>query len=151
MDSIKIFIATAIVLCCTSIVSAEDNRLDTFNSLEELRDFIVKDSTDSHEYIFIKYMCGDFSTDLVINSSKHNKYMGYVLTSPDKNFISTKNHILCYTYIYGKKVYVEPQTDRIMNTSVMLSKYKYIIHVEQGNVNPINNFINIFKANIKDI
>lgn len=132
------------IMMLSDNVLAEPNKGTQFSSFDELKQFLKNDSTESHEYIFIKYMCGDFSKDLVFNCSKQNKFMGFVLTSPDKHFISLDNHILCYTYLNNEKIYIEPQTDSIYRYDTLTQKYNSIVHVENGSIGPVQNFINIF-------
>ena len=93
MKNISTIIVTGIVLSIT------------------LSQFLAIDSTDKHPYIDSRYVCKDFSKDLIFNASAYHLYLDYI-------YLPENNHMMVgmYNPLTETITIIEPQNDQIIET-----------------------------------
>jgi hypothetical protein len=108
-------LAVAIVfvgIVASTLVNASILRDPTY---AEAAGFIASDKTSTHLYIAETYTCGDFARDFQAGALKAGFSCGIVTEFfPDE----TSHDLNCFNTTDKGMVYVEPQTDQIVNLAV---------------------------------
>lgn len=105
-------VAVLLLAVAFTFVSANVPRNTTYR---EAMQFVSEDRTDSHLYVTGEYMCGNFSADFQSNALKMGLNCGVVTVF----FGDGTNHALnAFNTTDVGMVYVEPQTDQIVQLTV---------------------------------
>ena len=81
---------------------------------QQMLDFIVQDGTDQNEYLEDEYVCRHFATDVCNNAEEEGIRCAYVYVG----FPEGSHGIVAFNTTDMGLVYIEPQTDDIMNLEV---------------------------------
>ena len=74
-----------------------------------LSQFLALDNTDTQVYVDGKYVCKDFSRDLILNAYHYRLYLDYI-------YIPKKNHMIVGLFDPKNQIItlIEPQNDNIL-------------------------------------
>jgi hypothetical protein len=90
---------------------------------KEMMDFIRKDKTDSKQYVEGEYICEDFAMDVCNNADEEGIRCAYVtIHYPDGG-----HAIVAFNTIDRGLIYIEPQSDELVNPVVGKHYYKCVI------------------------
>ena len=113
----------------TSQVTVLQNQLSSGHMLADptyasMQAFIVSDKTDQNTYNVTTYNCENFSADVIANAIKQNIRCAYVAI----DFPGTTGHaIVAFNTTDRGMVYIEPQTDEIVQLKVGADYYQSVI------------------------
>jgi hypothetical protein len=83
-------------------------------TFEEMKDFILKDSTNHHEYIVNKYECRHFATDVDNNAKAAGWRCGFALLC----YAQGQHSVVAFITIDRGLIFIEPQTDMAIDAKV---------------------------------
>jgi hypothetical protein len=83
-------------------------------TFEEVREFILKDTTDRNKFVSGKYECRHFAADVVNNAEAAGLRAGFALLG----YEDSQHAVVAFETIDRGPVFVEPQTDAVIDVSV---------------------------------
>ena len=113
----------------TSQVAALQSQLSTGHILADptyaaMQTFLTSDKTDQNTYNATTYNCVNFSADVIANAAKLNIRCAYISI----DFPGTTGHaIVAFNTTDKGMVYIEPQTDEIVQLKVGVHFYQSVI------------------------
>ncbi|KYC46767.1 MAG: hypothetical protein AMQ74_01759 [Candidatus Methanofastidiosum methylothiophilum] len=95
-----------------------------FNSLSELKIFLLQDPTDWENYKESTNDCDDFARTLVSRAADKGFIISLQLVSPEQYHeyfgkTLSGNHMICSAIVRNKIYFIEPQTDEVEFVSYM--------------------------------
>lgn len=95
----------------------------------EMMNFLERDNTNQHKYLFPYYVCGDFAWDVWYSARKENIRCAYIGINLKyiPHYHDTGHVLVMFGTIDKGQIYIEPQCDLEENVQVGKSWYDFVV------------------------